>query len=157
MYMAAEHAVRDRVAYIIATHHDHVWGRLPFLGPMAARVERERGSPPGSRLGSLIAALHDLLFAHLDREDRVLLAIASDVHAPDLADRAVRLHAEHGIVRDLLDQIRAEVGGDFRPVSDAGPTERVLRAELGDLDDHLREQIELEEQVIEARSARASG
>jgi iron-sulfur cluster repair protein YtfE (RIC family) len=133
-----------RVAEIIATHHDHVWARLPFLGPMAARIERERGPARGGRLRRLIGELHALLFAHLDREDRVLIAIARS----GAGRGASRLHAEHAVVVDLLDRIRGEVGGGFRPGPDAGPTERLLCAELSELDDHLREQIRLEEAVI---------
>jgi iron-sulfur cluster repair protein YtfE (RIC family) len=137
-----------RVAEIIATHHDHVWGRLPFLAPMAARVERERGPARGGRLRRLIGELHALLFAHLDREDRVLLAIAHSAAAPEVHGRASRLHEEHAVVVDLLDRIRGEVGGGFHPGPDAGPTERLLCSELSELDDHLREQIRLEEAVI---------
>jgi iron-sulfur cluster repair protein YtfE (RIC family) len=137
-----------RVAEIIATHHDHVWARLPFLGPMAARLERERGSARGGSLRRLIADLHALLFSHLDREDRVLLAIARSPAAPEMRGRVSRLHDEHAVVVELLDRIRGEVGGAFRPGPDAGPTERLLCTELSELDDHLREQIRLEEAVI---------
>lgn len=136
------------VADIIETHHDHVWGRLPFLGPMAARIDRERGH--GGRLTDLIGRLHDVLFDHLDREDRVLLAIACDHATPDVGPRAARLHDEHVVVIALLDELRAEVGGDFRAPNASGPTARLLCAELASLEQHLRAQIELEEAVLGA-------
>jgi iron-sulfur cluster repair protein YtfE (RIC family) len=132
----------DRVAHILSTHHDHVWGRLPFLGPMAVRVDRERGAP--GRLSRLITQLRDLLFSHLDREDRVLLAIAADPTAPGLAAPAARLRDEHAVVTRLLDELHAEVGD----APGAGPTERALRAELRELDAHLRAQIGLEEAFL---------
>ena len=143
MIMPADRAVLDRVAHVLATHHDHVWGRLPFLAPMAVRVDRER--PDHARLTPLITALHDLLFSHLEREDRVLLAIANDERSPDLSARAARLRDEHALARDLLDCIRTRLAA--APTT-AGPTERALRSELADLDTHLREQIRIEETVI---------
>lgn len=143
--MTADRAALDRVADILATHADHVWGRLPFLAPMAARCDRERGAG-GSRLTSLIRELRDLLFGHLDREDRVLLAIANRDPSPELVRRADRLRAEHATVAGLLDQIGTELGDGA--VDAVGPTEQALRAEFRDLEQHLRDQIRLEDDLI---------
>ena len=144
--MPTDRAALERVAHVIATHHDHVWGRLPFLAPMAARVDCDRA--PEVRLAPLVTALHDLLFAHLDREDRVLLAIANDQRPADLPARAARLHDEHRVASELLDRIRAGLGDSYAASDAAGPTERALRAELADLDAHLRAQIQLEEALL---------
>ena len=139
----------DVVADIIDTHHDRVWGRLPLRGPMAARIDRERGHP--GKLTHLIARLHDLLFDHLDREDRVLLAVACNHPSLEVGPRAARLHEEHAVLITLLDELRAEVGGDFRTPTATGPTARMLCTELASLEQHLREQIKLEDVLLCAR------
>jgi iron-sulfur cluster repair protein YtfE (RIC family) len=113
---------------------------------MAARIDQEKGHT--GRLILLISRLHDLLFRHLHREDRVLLAIASDQLSPELAQCAARLHQEHVVVLELLDELRAELGGDFRVPATASATARMLGAELTDLEEHLRTQIALEDSLL---------
>ncbi len=136
--MSSDRPALHLVADVLEIHHDHVWARLPFLGPMAARLDRHR-------LSALIVTLRDLLFSHLDREDRVLISIANDEQSPELARRSARLRAEHETVTELLGLIQTEM--DAAPDHD-GPTERTLRAELQDLGEHLRAQILIEDTLL---------
>jgi iron-sulfur cluster repair protein YtfE (RIC family) len=136
------------VAGILEEHHDPLWRRLTTLGPLAARVERERGDARALRLRWLVGDLGTLLVSHLHHEDRELLAIA-DGHPSDEA--AARLRAEHDRIKDVLGRIRSEIGdADYAPAADAGPRERELCAELRELDRRLAQQMLLEELVMVA-------
>ena len=137
-----------------ATHQEVMWGRLPFLVPMAARVASScrRSGRDCSELAPLVAELRSLLLDHLDREDHVL---ARALEEPGGQDGIVaELHREHLAVLDLLGRVSAtalralpESGGDCA-------VERAFRRELALIDDHIRAQVELEEELLATWAAR---
>jgi len=129
--------------HVVASHHDYVWARLPFIVPMAIAVARRRGDRAARDLARMMVELHPLVLGHLEREEQLV-----DVRSltPTIHDR---MHAEHVAVTALLDHIRdatdnAEHGAD--------PTERALYSELARLDEHLAAQIALEEHLMAWRS-----
>lgn len=110
---------------VVASQHDDVWARLPYLVPMTSKVARQcrNGGDGCAALASLVAELRSVLLDHLEREE----------------------------VIELLERIRRVGLVDAHARDGACAAERALHRELALLDDHVRWQIVLEERLLAAR------
>jgi hypothetical protein len=129
----------------IMEHHDYVWARLPFVGPMALAVARRRPEPMADELARLIIELRPIVLEHLDHEERLLGG-----HA--LAATWIRagMHADHAMIASALDRIREAVArSPWSSEPGADELECTLRGELALLDQHVSAQISLEEELVE--------
>lgn len=129
--------------FVLASSHDYVWARLPFLVPMAVKLARARREARMEELAQLVGELQPLLLGHLDREEAVL-----DAHGTVTTPLRDSMHSEHVAVVSQLAAIRSIIGDDYRARDDADPTERTLFAELARLDRLVQRQIELEEHLM---------
>jgi iron-sulfur cluster repair protein YtfE (RIC family) len=138
----------------IATDHDYIWARLPFVAPMAVKLAHEcrTGQDRCSELVELVVELRALLLDHLEREEHTLACLAPDVHLAraELAS----LHEEHVLIGALLARIRAALDGI---PGDRCSTERALDSEIARLDHHVRIQVALEESILAGYVASAAG
>lgn len=129
--------------FVIASSHDYVWARLPFLVPMAVKLARTGRDARLDELAHLLADLELLLLGHLGREEAEL-----DARGAVGTLLRARMHTEHAAVISQLAAIRTIVGDDYRARDDADATERALFDELARLDLLVQRQIELEEQLM---------
>ena len=144
---ASSHPLSSIRREILEEHQDHVWGRLPFLVPMAARVADACGEGTAcEELPELLGELRATLLDHLDHEEIELLRVLEDPD-PDAARRLLDgLHGEHVTLAALLDRVQAaasEAPREARCVAQA-----TFERELELLAYHIRAQIALEENVL---------
>jgi iron-sulfur cluster repair protein YtfE (RIC family) len=130
---------------VVVHHHDYVWARLPFVVPMAIAAARRSGAHAIRELARSIIELRPLLLGHLDREERLLAGHDPTALSPSARDDIL---ADHAAVARLLAHIRGITGTDYQVRTGAEATERALFGELALLDDHVRFQIALEEQLL---------
>ncbi len=137
-------------AAAIASNHDYIWARLPYLVPMAAKIAKQcrLGDRHCADRAVLVAELRSILLDHLDREEHLLSSLVGEADPRLVAERISGLHAEHHAVAALLDRIRALASVDRHTGDDACNAERALRDELAAMDDHVRRQIVIEERVL---------
>ena len=137
-------------AAAIASNHDYIWARLPYLVPMAAKVAKQcrLGDRHCADRAALVAELRSILLDHLDREEHILSSLVGEADPQLVAERIRGLHAEHQAVAALLDHIRALASLDRHAGDDACAAELALRNELAAMDAHVRLQIDAEERVL---------
>jgi iron-sulfur cluster repair protein YtfE (RIC family) len=140
---------------MVASQHDYVWARLPYLVPMASKVARQcrHGGDGCAALASLVAELRSVLLDHLDHEERILSTLVGEADPKLVMEGIAALHAEHREVVHLLEGIRQVGLVDKHACDGACAAERALHRELALLDDHVRWQIVLEERLLAARLA----
>lgn len=151
-----EHDELARLQRTFSEGHDYIWASLPFLVPMAAKLSKEccgPGSAACACLGEIVAELRGLLLDHLAREERTLEAISWNPDAGFIRACVAEMHAEHVMVQELLERVRAAAGLGREPRDGACPTERALLRALAALDQHVREQIWIEDEVLGPRLA----
>lgn len=146
------------IDHLVATHHDYIWARLPFLVPMAAKLTREcgRSSPACARLAELVSELQTLVLGHLERDERDLAALAQSRDPAVVRRRLATMHAEHRALGDLLGQVRGAAGLHQKTSASACATERALYGELERLECHLRSQVLIEREILAPRLALAA-
>jgi iron-sulfur cluster repair protein YtfE (RIC family) len=155
--MAAHFDRASPLDAVVASHHDYVWARLPYLVPMAAKIARRcrRGGGGCAALAGLVADLRSVLLDHLDHEERLLATLAGAADARFVKERIADLHAEHLAVSELFARIRAVGLVDHHADDEVCGAERALHRELTLLDRHVRAQIVLEESLLAVRFADA--
>ncbi|CAN5535796.1 hypothetical protein BH11MYX1_BH11MYX1_47430 [soil metagenome] len=126
-------------------HHDYVWARLPFVVPMAIAAARRRGDGAAHELARPVRVLQPLLLDHLDREEAMLVHRTAASVTTRIREG---MHADHLAVGTVIEQIRAVAGRDYQTRAGAESTERALYLELARLDDHVRAQIAIEENLM---------
>jgi regulator of cell morphogenesis and NO signaling len=152
----------DRLCdYLEATHHAFTRQELPRLRTMLDKVARVHGErhPEMVEVATLFGRFTDELFAHLDKEERVLFpavrAIAEG-RAIDLSRPiSVMLH-EHDDAGALMHRLR-ELTWDFAPPEDACNTFRAALDGLEAFEKDLHEHVHLENNVLFPRVTRGEG
>lgn len=135
--------------------HEYMWARLPFLVPMAAKIGRTccRTGPECGQLAQLVDRLHSLALHHLDREERLLARLSASRDDRLTIDALARLSTEHHQLLQLLGRVCAAAGLPEAPADDACPTVHAFHHELRSLDQHLRDQIRIEDEILGSRVA----
>lgn len=152
----SEHEREDEVTRIQRTFvegHDYIWACLPFLVPMAAKLAKAccGSGPECARLGEIVAELRAVLLDHLAHEERTLSAMSTQRDPAFTRACLAEMHREHALIKELLERARAAAGLPGVASADACPTERAFLSQLTFLDDHVREQIWVEDQVLARR------
>tara|TARA_R110002096_G_scaffold16898_14_gene58201 strand:+ start:43637 stop:44356 length:720 start_codon:yes stop_codon:yes gene_type:complete len=136
-------------AHLASDHHDYVWARLPFLVPMVAKIARLSGTAPWTRLVVLVNRLHAVVLSHLDREEHMLARFDKESDKTLIDEQLATLRNEHDDIWHLLRQVcdAAEV---LEPTVEALSTVVAFREELHRIQQHLRTQMQIEDDILSA-------
>jgi regulator of cell morphogenesis and NO signaling len=155
-----EAGIPELIARIVDHHHAFTRRALAEIAPLMAEVVRVREArhPALERIAALFEAMQLELETHLLKEESLvfpqMLALARGEATPtDSALRsAVRhplnmAHLEHGLLVDLLGQMRTATGRYSSP-ADAGPAWAKLCRRLDELDRDLVVHMHLEDDCL---------
>jgi len=144
------------VAHIVATYHEPLRDKLPFLLALAQKVARVHGERNErlTRVEEITRRLHDDLLAHLDREETKLFPaiMAGGPEAAIQAELSV-MRTEHLETASLLEELHEATEG-FSVPDWACASYRTLFSGLAGLDEDLRRHVHLENHVLMPRFAR---
>jgi len=147
-------SLSDLIDHIVKDYHKPLRTELPRLLEMATKVKRVHGKKDPDRLPRLLfvlGLLRDDLYAHMEKEERVLFPWIKSGRG-ELASRPVHVMLlEHEDAGELLDEIR-ELTDDFQPPRGACATWRGLWQGLAQLDEALRVHIHLENNILFPRA-----
>ncbi len=143
-------STEELLEHIVNRHHDHVWGRAPFLAQMAAelaalQLDTTRDLFP---IAQLMKEIERALTTHLRREEglyRGLLAGAIPERA--LATSLALVAKDHAYIGKLVERLRRRTKGYVAPPG-ASNAHKDLFRELDLLDEHVRSQVLLEDHVL---------
>lgn len=145
------------IAFIVARYHETHKRELPELIGLAARVEavhREHPAVP-TGLAELLQRVLGELTVHMQKEELILFPAMGNGGETRLTRAIAAMtdeHDEHGAQLRTLRRLT----GDFAPPEGACATWRALYAGLGKFADDLVDHIEVENNVLFPRFARAS-
>ncbi len=139
-------------AHLVGDSHDYLWARLPFLVPMAIKISRTCGAraPECARLASLVQRLHTVVLHHLDHEERILKRMNT---APDdsfIVEELACLRDEHDHIVSLL-RLVCEAADRSTVTADACPTVCSFHEELHRIEQHLRTQMRIEDELLSSQ------
>lgn len=114
--------------------HDALQSEIDQLGAWLKEAD-EYGLPQFGQLGDRVSAIRNVVAEHFQLEDEGGYLAAPLVAAPELADRAAALHAEHSRLLAEFDALAAELR--------ASPCKydcwSAARHDFGQVLDHLRQ------------------
>ena len=154
------------IRYIVDTHHAFIRSELPRLQAMAERVASKHGPlhPEAGLIQRNLAQLTDELFAHLNKEERILFPYIEALErsrnenaAPpsscfgSVASPIRQMVHEHEGAAELLEQLRAATQG-FTPWPGACPTTGGLYYGLNAFEADLYRHVHLENNLLFPRA-----
>lgn len=143
---ATKEALRVHLA---SDHHDYVWARLPFLVPMVAKVAKLCGGAQWAGLVSLVDRLQSVVLHHLDREEHMLARFDHEGDETLIDEQLASLRDEHDDIWHLLRQV-CEAAELPKPTAGALSTVVAFREELHRIEQHLRTQMQIEDDILRA-------
>jgi regulator of cell morphogenesis and NO signaling len=146
-------ALADHIEH---SHHAYLKTELPRLVEMAGRVAEKHGERD-TRLGEIASIVRELaaeMFAHMEKEERILFPLARRIEAGervDLAGPIAQLEAEHDSAGNLTERLRGLTDG-FAPGPDACNTHRALLAGLAEFESDLHRHVHKENNILFPRA-----
>jgi regulator of cell morphogenesis and NO signaling len=154
------------VQYIVRTHHQYVRRELPPLAQKARKLVGKHGerAPELKKIGAMLDALHDDMFAHLQKEELVLFPFIAQMEddaggcgSPARACFRTVAHPismmvqEHESAEGLVAEMRALTNQFNTPVW-ACPTHIALYAGLKQFESDLRQHVHIENDILFPRA-----
>jgi regulator of cell morphogenesis and NO signaling len=143
-------------AHIVATHHVYLWGELPALEELSAKVRTVHGErhPELAEVDDLVRALRADLEPHLAKEEQVLFPAISRVEYGDrsfpfghVGNPIRTMMAEHDQAGELLVRLR-EITSDYAVPDDACGSYRALYERLSRVEADTHVHIHKENNVL---------
>jgi regulator of cell morphogenesis and NO signaling len=154
------------IQHIVRTHHQAVRQELPRFVELSQRIAGKHGdkAPQYKAVATLIEQLRDEMFAHLEKEEKVLFpyivrleeAAEDGSAAPYACFRSVAqpvsvMVQEHDTAEGIVAQLRQLTNG-FEPPEWACPRNSAFHAGLAAFEKDLRQHVHLENDLLFPRA-----
>ncbi len=142
--------------HIQRTHHAYLKDELPRLLEMAERSAAKHAWKDG-RLPEVAAVVGELaaeMFAHLEKEERILFPLVRRIEAGqrvDLAGPIGQMEAEHEVAGKRMARLRLLTDG-FTPGPEDCNTHRALLASLAEFETDLHRHVHKENSILFPRA-----
>jgi regulator of cell morphogenesis and NO signaling len=154
------------IQHIVRTHHQTVRRELPHFVELSQRIATKHGekAPQYKAVATLIAQLRDEMFAHLQKEERVLFPyiVGLEEAAEDrgaqppacfvsVTQPVSMMVREHASAEGIVAQLRRLTHG-FEPPQWACPRNTAFHASLAAFEKDLRQHVHLENDLLFPRA-----